>query len=223
MNSRTAYNFLRILIVAALGFVIIRSFIILHSRTLQNDIIQGILLGFGLAFVALPFIARIYVKKVNGWTTIFGCSEPGKGFLLRAACAQTFPGPINLPQEAMYWWTNSDGTGHTLKGKRNYIMHFPKGQLPPNNAFWSLTMGDGQNHFVPNIINRYSIGDRSKLVPNTDGSVDIYIQNAAPKGHKSNWLPSPTGNFILWLRVYEPGQAILDRKYKVPPIVEVKS
>jgi hypothetical protein len=217
------YTYLRILIIAAFGFVIIRSFIILHTRTVRNDIIQGILLGFGLGFVILPIIARIYGKKVNGWTTIFGSGEPGKSFLFRAACAQILPGPVNVPQEAVYWWTKTDGAGHALKGKHRYIMHFPAGKLPPNNAFWSLTMGDIQNHFVPNSINRYSIGDKSKLVPNADGSVDIYIQNTAPKDYKSNWLPSPSDKFILWLRVYEPGQSILDRKYKVPPIVEIKS
>jgi hypothetical protein len=59
-------------------------------------------------------------------------------------------------------------------------------------------------------------------VPNTDGSVDIYIKNAAPAGHESNWLPAPAGKFILWLRVYQPGLAILNREYKVPRVVEVK-
>jgi hypothetical protein len=60
----------------------------------------------------------------------------------------------------------------------------------------------------------------SDLVPNADGSVDIYIQNTAPIGHESNWLPAPSGNFILWLRAYLPGQTILDGEYKVPPVVE---
>ena len=119
--------------------------------------------------------------------------------------APTISGPINVPQEAMYWTTNEDGAGQQLSGQHDYIMHFPPGGLPPNNAFWSLTMGDAKNHFVPNPINRYSVSDRSGLVPNADGSVDIYIQNTAPAGHESNWLPAPTGNFILWLRVYLPG------------------
>ena len=101
-------------------------------------------------------------------------------------------------------------------------MHFPPGGLPPNNAFWSLTMGDAKNHYVANPINRYSVSDRSGLVPNADGSVDIYIQNAAPAGHESNWLPAPTGNFILWLRVYIPGAAILDGTYTVPPVIKAK-
>ncbi|MGH2461392.1 MAG: DUF1214 domain-containing protein, partial [Chloroflexota bacterium] len=176
---------------------------------------------FGLAFVSAQASARIKATKVNGWITLFGCGVPGKGMLFRAACAQLFPGPVNVPQEAMYWWANVDGAGHTLNGQHDNIMHFPAGQLPPNNAFWSLTMGDAHNHFVANPINRYSVSDRSGLVPNADGSVDIYIQNTAPAGQESNWLPAPVGDFILWLRVYVPGAAILDRTYTVPPIVEV--
>jgi hypothetical protein len=221
MTSR-AYNFLRVLIVAVFVFVIVYSFFIAHSRTVRNDVVQGILLGAGLAFATLPIIARIYVTKINGWTTVFGCGQPGNGFLFRAACAQIFPGPVNVPEEAMYWTTSVDGAGHRLSGDHDYIMHFPAGQLPPNNAFWSLTMGDDQNRFVPNPINRYSVSDRSGLVPNADGSIDIYIQNDTPAGHESNWLPAPAGKFILWLRVYQPGPAILNDQYKVPPVVEVK-
>jgi len=153
---------------------------------------------------------------------MFGLGVPGNGMLLQAADAQYFPGPVNVPEEAMYWWTNVDGAGHTLNGEHDYRMHFPPGGLPPNDAFWSLTMGDAKNRFVANPINRHSVSDRSGLVANADGSVDIYIQNTAPAGHESNWLPAPAGKFILWLRVYVPGAAILDGKYKVPPVVEVK-
>jgi hypothetical protein len=108
-----------------------------------------------------------------------------------------------------------------LSGKHDYVIHFPAGQLPPNDAFWSLTMGDAHNHFVTNPLNRYCVSDRSGLVPNPDGSVDIYIQNAAPKGRETNWLPAPSGNFKLWLRVYMPGQTILNGEYQVPPVVTV--
>lgn len=190
------------------------------TRTITSDVVQGILVGVGLAFITLLIIGNAHVTKVNGWTTMFGCSEPSNGILRRAACAVIFLGPINVPQEAMYWTTSKDGAGHTLNGRHDYIMHFPAGQLPPNNAFWSLTMGDAKNHFVANPINRYSVGDRSGLVPNADSSVDIYIQNTAPAGHETNWLPAPSGNFILWLRAYLPGQTILDGEYKVPPVVE---
>jgi hypothetical protein len=193
------------------------------TRTVFLDVIQGMLIGAGLAFITILFILpKTFVTKSNGWTTMYGCGEPDNGFILRGVCAVTFPGPINVPQEAMYWTTKVDGTGQKLSGAHDYVMHFPAGGLPPNNAFWSLTMGDAKNHFVANPLNRYSVSDRSSLVQNSDGSVDIYIQNMAPAGHESNWLPAPSGNFILWLRVYLPGQTVLNGEYMVPPVLEVK-
>ncbi|HEY7284872.1 MAG TPA: DUF1214 domain-containing protein [Vicinamibacterales bacterium] len=183
---------------------------------------QGILIGWGLAFVTAQVLARIKSTKINGWITMLGCGLPGNGMLLRAAQAQVFPGPINVPQEAMYWTTSGDGAGHALSGQHDYIMHFPPGGLPPNSAFWSLTMGDARNRFVPNPINRYSVSDHCGLAQNDDGSVDVYIQSGAPEGHESNWLPAPRGHFILWLRVYVPGQAILDGTYEVPPVVRAQ-
>ena len=216
---------LAVLVGGICGFFIINSFVLGHfftnSRSMFTDVLQGFLIGFGLAFVTAQIFARIKATKVNGWITMFGLGVPGNGMLLRAAHAQLFPGPVNVPQEAMYWWTNVDGSGHSLSGKHDYVMHFPPGGLPPNKAFWSLTMGDAQNRYVANPINRYSVSDRSGLGPNADSSVDIYLQNTAPAGHESNWLPAPAGNFILWLRVYIPDAAILNGKYTVPPIVEV--
>jgi hypothetical protein len=192
------------------------------KRTITLDVVQGILIGVGLAFITLLIIGNAYVTRVNGWTTMFGCGQPGNGILLRGACAVTFAGPINVPQEAMYWTTKVDGACRRLSGQHDYIMHFAAGQLPPNQAFWSLTMGDAKNHFVANPLDRYSLGDRSGLAQNPDGSVDIYIQHAAPAGHESNWLPAPSGRFILWLRVYLPGQTVLNGTYQLPPVVEVK-
>jgi hypothetical protein len=224
MNNRTS-TYLMVLNIMICGFFFINSFVLGHfftsTRTVRSDVVQGILIGFSLAFVISQIYARIKATKVNGWITMFGLGVPGNGMLLRAAHAQIFPGPVNVSEEAMYWTTSEDGAGHTLSGAHDYIMRFPPGGLPPNNAFWSLTMGDAKNRFVANPLNRYSVSDRSGLVPNADGSVDIYLQNAAPAGHESNWLPAPAGNFILWLRVYIPGAAILNGEYTVPPIVEV--
>ncbi len=214
------YTYLVTLIGAVCVYFIIRVIFFPQPRIVSSDLIQGALIGFGLAFVSAQIYARIKTIKVNGWITMFGLGEPHNGMFLRAAHAQLFLGPVNTSQESMYWWTNSDGAGHTLSGGHNYVMHFPAGGLPPNQAFWSITMGDAGNHFVANPLNRYTVSDRTGLAPNPDGSVDIYIQKDVPAGHESNWLPAPSGNFILWLRVYIPGEAILQGKYTVPPVVE---
>ncbi len=224
--SRTT-GYLAILVGVICGYFLIRAVFFTDSlfgplRPARNDVVQGILIGGGLAFVTAQAYARIKATKVNGWISIFGLGEPGNGMLLRAAHAQLFPGPVNVPQEAMYWWTNSDGAGHALSGAHDYVIHFPPGGLPPNRAFWSITMGDSGNHFVANPIDRYSVSDRTALAQNPDGSVDIYIQNAAPAGHESNWLPAPAGKFLLWLRVYIPGEAILQGKYAVPAVTKVR-
>jgi hypothetical protein len=219
MSKRT-FTYFTIFIGAICVYFIIHRFFFADTSIVRNDVVQGVLIGFGLAFLTAQIYARIKSVKVNGWITMFGLGLPSNGMFLRTAHAQLFMGPVNVPEEAMYWTTSGDGEGHTLSGEHNYIMHFTAGQLPPNNAFWSLTMGDTKNRFVPNSINRYNVSDRSGLAPNPDGSVDIYIQNSAPVGHESNWLPSPLGNFILWLRVYIPGMTILNGTYKTPPIVK---
>jgi len=198
-----------------------RMFAIMFRRTIVSDVVQGIIIGGVLAFITAQILMNVYVTTVNGWRTIFGCGEPGNSMLFKAACANKLPA-VNVPKEAMYWTATKDGAHHKLNSQNDYILHFPAGGLPPNNAFWSLTMGDAQIHFVANPINRYSVGDRSGLAQNADGSVDIYIQNTAPAGHESNWLPALTGKFILWLRVYIPVAAVLDGEYTVPPVSEVK-
>lgn len=72
------------------------------SRTLRSDVVQGLLIGFALAFVISQIYARIKTTKINGWITMFGLGEPGNGMFLQAAQAQIFPGPVNVPAEAMY-------------------------------------------------------------------------------------------------------------------------
>lgn len=184
----------------------------------------GVIVGAVLA--ALTIILLISVEynamqtTVNSWSVTLQCGEPGNGILLRVACASKYP-MVNLPQEAVYWTATKDGAGQKLTGAHDYILHFPPGGLPPTTAFWSLTMTIAPGHLVANPINRYSVGDRSGLVPNADGSIDIYIQHTAPAGHEANWLPAPSGNFLLWLRDYQPGAAVLNGTYHVPPVVEV--
>ena len=105
-------------------------------------------------------------------------------------------------------------------------MHFPKGQLPPVDGFWSLTMYDKDYFFVANPLNRYSISARQNLKSNADGSVDLYIQNENPGADKeSNWLPAPKDKFILMMRLYWPKEttpSILNGTWLVPQVKAVE-
>ena len=115
-----------------------------------------------------------------------------------------------------------DGSGQTLSGRHGYVLHFPAGKLPLNDAFWSLTPTDVAGYMVNNPTHRYSVGDRSPLAQNADGSVDLYLQHQAPSGHEPNWLPTPSGKFKLMVRVYLPGAAILDGTYQLPAVVRAQ-
>jgi hypothetical protein len=100
------------------------------------------------------------------------------------------------------------------------VVHFEPGQQPPVNAFWSITMYNNQSYFVDNPINRYAIGPySSELKNNTDGSLDIYIQNASPGADKeSNWLPAPDADFKVIMRLYLPQPQILNGTWPLPII-----
>ena len=141
-----------------------------------SHVVQGIIVGGVLAFLTANIVMNAVVKAmtttVNGWSTTFKCGQPGNGILLRAACAKVLPA-VNVAQEAAYWTTTVDSAGRRLSGQRDYVLHFPVGQLPPNDAFWSLTMTDVVGYMLRNPIDRYSVGSRSGLVPNADGwSID---------------------------------------------------
>ena len=189
-----------------------------------SHVVQGIIVGAVLAFLTAQIMMNVVMNAatttVNGWSITMKCGQPGNGILLRAACARILPA-VNVVQEAAYWTTTVDSTGRTLNGQHQYVLHFPVNQLPPNDAFWSLTMTDVVGYMVSNAIDRSSVGSRSGLVPNADGSIDMYLQRTTPPGHESNWLPAPASNFKLMLRAYQPGRAILDGTYHVPPVTKV--
>ena len=190
-----------------------------------SHVAQAIIVGTVLAFLTAQVLMNAAMKAVtttvNGWSATTKAGQPGNGLMLRAACARTLPA-VNVAQEAMYWTTTRDGAGRRLNGQHEYVLTFPAGQLPPNEAFWSLTLTDVAGYMVKNSINRSSVGSRSGLAPNADGSIDIYLQHTAPAGHESNWLPTPAGALKLMLRAYLPGRAILDGEYHVPPVKRVR-
>ncbi|MGI0100861.1 MAG: DUF1214 domain-containing protein [Candidatus Micrarchaeaceae archaeon] len=185
-----------------------------------GTVVIGIIIGAVLAVITGGLLMSSQVHVVNGWETIMNCGVLGGSIVRQAACAAIFP-MVNLPQQEVYWFTTLSKGDKTLSGQNDYILYFPPGDLPPNNASWSLTMTTTRNKFVNNSIGRYSVSEFSGLAPNANGSVTIYIQNTPPAGNESNWLPAPTGGFKLWLRVFAPGNAILNGSYTPPPVAEV--
>jgi hypothetical protein len=161
-------------------------------------------------------------KSENGWMLLTsGIGDWGTNYDARAGVALVGLGG-NLVADAFYPWTRVDGDGQPLNGANKYTLHFDKGQTPPVNAFWSLTMYNAKQAFVANPINRYAIGDRDKLKFNTDGSLDIYVQHDSPgKDKESNWLPADAGSFNVVMRMYWPKETAFNGAWSPSPIKKV--
>lgn len=166
----------------------------------------------------------------NGWSLtnrVFGNRNQMQGkYEIRASAAYIGLYGNDL-EEAYYPISYADADGKSYDGsKYNYLIHFESHEIPPvgPGGFWSITIYDEDQFMVPNPMNRYSIGDRSRLSYNDDGSLDIYIQHASPGvDHENNWLPAPDGKFSLSLRMYMPSPRALDPLYCPPGVEKEKS
>ena len=158
----------------------------------------------------------------NGWTSPPNGARWGTDYLSRAATAKSNMYD-NAPQETRYIYTDFDSTGQRLNGGNHYTVTFPKGQSPPVNGFWSLTLYNNQHLFEPNALNRFSLGTKSKsLKYNQDGSLTLYFQNKSPGvDNESNWVPAPEDEFSLYIRAYWPQVAITDGSWTPPPVLRI--
>ncbi len=165
------------------------------------------------------------LKLENGWLFTTKTGNYGANYLQRALITAIGLG-ANRPQDAVYPTSEGPSVIGSYTGEKKYVMRFNKGELPPANGFWSLTMYDKDYFFVSNPLNRYSISARQNLKANADGSVDLYIQNETPGADKeSNWLPAPKDKFILMMRLYWPQEkdpSILDGSWKIPRVKVVE-
>lgn len=168
--------------------------------------------------------ARTLAKVVNGWqmnTDTMGVY--GNAYLKRAIVAMVGLG-ANQPEDAIYPLCVADADGKPLVGEGRYELHFTKEQLPPVDAFWSVTMYDAEGFQVANRLNRFAIGDRDALKYNADGSLTLYIQHQSPGTEKeSNWLPAPaSGTLGVTMRLYAPRPEAIDGRWNPPSIKRVK-
>jgi hypothetical protein len=163
----------------------------------------------------VPTLARV----VNGWsmnTDTMGVY--GNYYLKRAIVAQMGLG-ANLPEDAIYPLNIGDVEGKPLDGANKYVLHFDKGETPPVNAFWSITLYDPEGFQVGNALNRFAFSSWMPFKTNADGSLDIYFQHENPgKDLEANWLPAPKGGFNLTMRLYGPKPEVLNGKWNPPPV-----
>ena len=155
-----------------------------------------------------------------GSAQFFGTAADLKGNYLYRMAGAVLGIYGNTAAEALYPSFSNDSAGEPLTGANNYTFRFAKDQLPPVNAFWSLTMYElPQSLLVANPINRYLINSPMlpSLVPDTHGGYTVSIQNESPgQGKESNWLPAPKGPFALVLRLYWPKPDALNGTWKAP-------
>ncbi|MFN2123701.1 MAG: DUF1254 domain-containing protein [Candidatus Promineifilaceae bacterium] len=169
--------------------------------------------------------------RVNGWVNVHSMVLDRGGYdgdwAQRSAVAVA--GILaNDSKEASYAFTREDKDGVKLDGsKTNYTLTFPAGELPPVNAFWSVTMYDGATQLlVENPINRYLINSPMlpELKKNADGSLTLFIQKDEPTDpvQKANWLPAPNGPIYIVLRMYWPKESVLNGNWQPPGIQAAK-
>ncbi|MGH8346489.1 MAG: DUF1254 domain-containing protein [Pseudomonas sp.] len=163
----------------------------------------------------VPTLAR----EVNGWsmnTDTMGVY--GNYYLKRAIVTQVGLG-ANLPEDAIYPLNIGDSNGKPLDGANKYVLHFDKGETPPVNAFWSITLYDPEGFQIANSLNRFAVSSWMPFKDNADGSLDLYFQNESPgKDLEANWLPAPKGPFNLTMRLYGPKTEALNGKWNPPAV-----
>lgn len=186
------------------------------SKIDASTLAKGAAAGLKLMQDKIPTLARV----TNGWqmnTDTMGVY--GNFYLKRAIVAMLGLG-ANQVDDAIYPMNIVDADGDPVMAEHNYVLHFDKNELPPVDAFWSLTMYDAEGFQVANSLNRFAIGNRDALAFNADGSLDLHIQHLSPGPEKeSNWLPAPkSGKLGLTLRLYAPKPQAIDGRWNPPAI-----
>lgn len=130
--------------------------------------------------------------------------------------------PNKIP--ASYYLKNfRDKSGKLLKGTSLYRLNVPADT--PVKDFWSIIAYElSTSAFIHTQENRVGLSsyDKSKMIMNSDGSVDIYIGQKAPEGKENNWIPTGGKDFWLMMRFYGPDKTLFDKKWKMPDVEEVK-
>ena len=124
----------------------------------------------------------------------------------------------NISQDAVYGVTQLDSELRALNGQNTYRIRFEPGELPPTNAFWSVTSYDVEGYLERNAVDRYSLGSNHRLSFNEDGTLDLFLTHSEPAGEGMNWVPAPAGDFKILLRIYWPKRKVLEGNWSLPDV-----
>jgi hypothetical protein len=193
---------------------------------LSPEIKAAVEQGVGDAWVDFGGLVKEFDAGKVTSGDVFGTREYLKNNYLYRMGAAVMGIYGNSKQEAMYPVYGVDADGKKLTGANIYTLHFAPGQLPPVNAFWSLTMYElPASLLVANPIHRYLINSpmQPQLNRDADGGLTLLVQNESPgKDKEANWLPAPKGPFIMYMRLYWPKEEALDGKWTAPPLEQAK-
>ncbi|MEK1887990.1 MAG: DUF1254 domain-containing protein [Phyllobacterium sp.] len=197
----------------------------LDVSSLSPEITTAMKEGIADAWVALEGLRKEIDAGKVAVGDLFGTREYMKNNYLYRFIAAALGIFGNSKQEAMYPPYGVDSKNERLNGANKYTIHFAPGELPPANAFWSLTMYElPKSLLVANSLNRYLINSPMlpQLVKDADGGLTLYVQNESPgKEKEPNWLPGPKGPFTIFMRIYWPKEPALDGTWKQPPMIKV--
>lgn len=211
------------------GKVGIGPFAMVPLAELDEGTKRGLAAGVQEGLALLQMVAEDGgdTKVVNNW--FFGDMDWGRmaanyDYLGRAS-PQSFSGMQEHWNEvATKLRVFVDANGEPLDGSKAYRIRFTKDNLPPADAFWSITVYNERFNLVQSAYDRYLVSDTTPgLQYDTEGGLTVYLQAEPPKdAPMANWIPTPsTGSFNLFLRAYLPGQSLIDQSY-VPPFVELE-
>ena len=173
----------------------------------------GLVEGFAEAVALVAAAARS--RSARPWVLASRAGRYASDYLTRALTAYIGLGALSTT-EALYGAGHFDSEGAPLDGQRCYQLRFAAGEMPPADAFWSITLYDADRFLYPNAAHRHAIGDRTPgLQREADGRLLIDFGHAPP-ARTANWLPTPAGPFYLVLRLYHPREGV--RSWRIPAL-----
>ncbi len=159
-------------------------------------------------------------RVARPWAAHFELGRYGCNYMTRALTAYKGLGAL-ASDEAVYAMGDFDADKQPLDGGTRYVLRFEPGDMPPVDAFWSVTLYDADRFLYPNAMARFAIGDRTPgLQYDPDGGLSLLITHTPP-GSSCNWLPAPAGGFYLVLRMYCPRPEA--RSWRIPPLRAVST